>query len=154
MKCEHRVKTPKGDGTYVGSNIRSILLLLGLLLGGQVDALFSEDILLRILDSVRRPRADRRQDGTYAFEVLGVNVALLDAAANLLLDLGVITEQRQRQTFLWTTGGLNVPQLIVAINGVKIILIAALVTGFPKMEDLGTRHAAPGSILLDAAGLS
>jgi predicted subunit of tRNA(5-methylaminomethyl-2-thiouridylate) methyltransferase len=56
-----------------------------------VNALLTELVLLGVLDIVLVVATEGVGPMTYAFEVLRVNEALVDAAANLLLQLRVCT---------------------------------------------------------------
>lgn len=79
--------------THLGGGGSGFLVQLLPLLGGEANALFAWLVLLRVLVTLEVSQNEYTivlSSGPYALEVLGVNVALFDAAANLFLDLGMV----------------------------------------------------------------
>lgn len=69
-------------------------------------------------------------------------MALLHGTTDLVLKLGPVTCSRSARV-LDKSQGENLLELIVAVNGIKVVLAVALVAEFLEILKLKTRDASP-----------
>jgi hypothetical protein len=82
---------------------------------------------------------------TYTVEVLGVNMTLLDDAANLGLNIRISTITMPVSNHISDYDHLsNLPKLVIPIDHVEVVVAVSLTVGeLTDAGDLGTGHASP-----------
>lgn len=87
----------------------------------------------------------RSKESTYSLKVLGVNVALADATANLFLDVGMITREAVSRVSRGGGHDDDLLELIEPVDCIKVVGSVTLVASLLQMHQLGTGHTAPGN---------